>query len=192
MRNRLLAVATFCVLSMALSLIAQTTRPTDQHRLADVAKRFGTTPAGLEQLVKSQLGEPVVVDGDLIVGLHRDASGHVNGVQITSGATAVTLNRTPSKEKPALQYSRWDVTDAPNQLCCATDLDGDGRIDQMIVPTPGQSPPTILLRIGTAFLPATAVGGGQFKRPDYRLVSFDSAHHEWTEKNASSATQLAD
>jgi hypothetical protein len=38
----------------------------------------------MDRIVRQELGDPIVVDGDLIVGVRRDASGHVTCVQITT------------------------------------------------------------------------------------------------------------
>jgi hypothetical protein len=50
--------------------------------MAETAKEFGMTPEQLDRFVRQELGDPIVVDRDLIVGVRRDASGHVTCVQI--------------------------------------------------------------------------------------------------------------
>src|SRR5258705_13310749 len=84
---------------------AQTTQPTEVERFAQTAKDFGMTPAQLDRFVRRELGDPIVVDGDLILGVHRGPAGHVTTIQIMTPKRSVTFNRTPDEKNPGLRYS---------------------------------------------------------------------------------------
>jgi hypothetical protein len=157
---------------------AQVHQPTDAERLAQTAKDFGMTPEQLEQFIRKEMGDPVVVDGDLIVGVHRDAAGHVTAVQVTTPARSLKFNRVADAKNPGLRYSRADLTDTPN-MGVADDLDGDGRIDRVMLTPTGEKLPHILLRLGASFVQAKPVGDSKFQTDDGRTFAFDSAQHEW-------------
>jgi hypothetical protein len=156
----------------------QAQQPTDADRLAETAKKFGMTPEQLDQFVRRELGDPIVVDGDLIVGVRRDAAGHVTEVQITTPARNVKFNRVPDAKNPGLRYSRADLTETPN-IAAADDVDGDGRIDRMMLTPAGQKLPNILLRVGANFVQAKAVGDGKMQTADGKTLSFDAGQREW-------------
>jgi hypothetical protein len=163
-------------------LHGQTTRPADAQRLEETAKEFGMTPQELDRFVRQEVGDPIVVDGDLIVGVRRDANGRVSSVQITTPARDVRFNRSPDAKNPGLRYSRADLTDTPN-MAAADDIDGDGRIDRIMLTPPGQKMPNILLRIGADFVRAKPVGDGKMQTTDGRTFTFDASQHEWVAAN---------
>jgi hypothetical protein len=126
------------------------------------------------------LGDPIVVDGELIVGVHRDAAGHVSDVQITTPSRNVTFSLTPDEKHPGLRYVHADLKlpDRPN-FASADDIDGDGRIDRIMLTPPGEKRAHILLRIGAEFVQVQAIGGLKFKTADGRTFGFARQKHEW-------------
>jgi len=180
--KRKLALVTTTVLAIGLITFAraQTTAPADAERLAKTARAFRMTPEQLDRFIRRELGDPVVIDDDLIVGVRRDDAGRVTSVQITSPAREVRFNRNPDAQNPGLRYSRADadLTDTPN-VAAADDMDGDGTIDRIMLTPRGERLPHILLRIGTDFVQAKAVGDGAFRSTDGRTFRFDAAQHDW-------------
>lgn len=157
----------------------QTTKPTDAERLAATAKEFGMTPEQLDRFVRTELGDPIIVDGDLIVSIHRDDAGHVTAVSITTPQRSVAFNRQPDEKHPGLRYNDA-LPDKPNELSNADDLDGDGRLDMLLMPQPNAATAAILLRIGARFEPATALGERRFRvTTNGDEVRFDFARREW-------------
>ena len=159
---------------------SDTTRPADSQRITQTAKDFGMTPEQLAQFVRLQLGDPVVVDNGLIVGVKRDAGGHVATVVLHLPEQDVTFNRNADPMHHGLDYISANLTRTPN-LSTATDLDGDGRIDQIILTAPGEPHPHILLRIGVKFVDVTTIDGKRFKTADGHIFHFEFSRHEWVE-----------
>jgi hypothetical protein len=153
-RSRIIIGITTLALGLGAFLHGQTTQPADARRLEQTAKEFGMTPEQLDRFVREKLGDPIVVDGDLIVGVRNDANGHVSSVQVTTPARSVRFNRAPDAKNPGLRYSRADLTDIPKL-------------------------PNILLRVGADFVQAKAVGEGKMQTTDGRTFSFDASQHEW-------------
>lgn len=162
---------------------AQTTQPTDAERLAQTAKDFGMTPEQLDRFVRKELGDPVVIDKELIVGVQRDGAGHVRTIKINTPKRSLEFNQDSAEKRPGLQYVGGEI--APDAaFASATDLDGDARIDQVMLGKSAGARPTILLRIDNRFEPATAIGGLRFTLDsDGRTVVFDRAAHNWTTQN---------
>ena len=158
---------------------AQTSQPAQGDRLAQTAKDFGMTPEQLDRFVREELGDPVVIDKDLIVGVRRDDAGRVRTVKINTPKRSIEFNQDAVDQKPGLRYIGGGI--APDAaFASATDLDGDARVDQIMIQAAADAPPTILLRMDTRFEPATAVGGSRFKLDgDGRIVSFDRATRNW-------------
>ena len=179
------------VLSLALALFGvtrgQSTQPTDvdAERLAQTAKRFGMTPEQLDRWVRKELGDPVGIDGDLIVGVRRDATGRVDSVKINTRDRSVEFNREPGEKRPGIRYIGTGVT-AEGQFASATDFDGDGRVDQINLREPGANPDgVILIRVGDQFDRAgEALGDGRYKLAgDGRSVRFDHVARQWVEQH---------
>lgn len=176
---------------------AQATRPADAEHLARMAKDWGMTPEQFAQAAKDhgmtpqqydpwnrqQLGDPVVVDGGLAVGIHRDAAGRVRAVKVNTREHSIEFNREVDEKRPGMRYMGTDVT-AKGQFASATDLDGDGRIDQIILRESGQKPEgVILVRLDDRFeRAAEALGDGRYKLAgDGRTVRFDRSARQWIE-----------
>jgi hypothetical protein len=172
------AIAAFFVMARA-----QSTQPSSAERLEQTAKDFGITPEKLEKFVSEELGDPVVVEGDLAIGVHRNADGHVKTINISTPKRSLEFNVQPEEGRPGLQYIGGGI--APGvPFASATDIDGDVRVDQIIFRhSAGEDPAaSLLLRIGDRFVPATALGHGRFKlNDDGRTMKFDRATHEWLE-----------
>ena len=166
----------------AVALVrAQTARPDDALRPAQTAKNFGVTPEQLRRIAREELGEPVVIDDDLVVGVLRDEAGRVRTVKITTPRRIIEFNRDAGDQKPGLRYTGGEI--APDAaFASAMDLDGDARVDQILMLAAAGARPTILLRLDSRFEPATAVGGSRFKLDgDGRIVAFDHAARNWAE-----------
>jgi hypothetical protein len=200
MKHKVL-LASFVSAAVLLALAhAQSTQPSDGESLAQTAKRFGMTPEQyseriaqsakdfgmtpeqLDKFIKREMGEPVVVDDDLVVGIARDAAGHAKTVKISTHKRSVEFNRDADEKHPGMQYIGGEV--APNAaFASATDIDGDARVDLiMLRHAMDEEHTTILLRIGDGFEPAAAVGNHQFKlSSDQKTMRFDNSAHQWVE-----------
>lgn len=181
MNRNLILIGIAAVIGTLTFVYAQSSQPgTGAEQLEQTAKDFNMTPAQLDAFVRRELGDPVIIDGDMIVGVRRDATGHVTAVQISTPKREVTFNRAPDEKHSGLRYSRSDLTDTPN-ISSADDIDGDGRIDQIILTAPDQTLPHILLRIGATFTQVKPTGDGHFQTAEGGIVTFNFTQHEWME-----------
>jgi hypothetical protein len=163
---------------------AQTTQPSSAERLAQTAKDFGMTPEQFEKFFRKELGDPVVVDDELLVGIQRDAAGHVKTIKINTPKRSLEFNVRAEDGRPGLQYIGGEIApDVP--FASATDIDGDVRVDQIIIRHSVREDPNavLLLRVADRFEQAAGLGGHRFKlKADGRVVKFDLATHEWVEE----------
>jgi hypothetical protein len=182
-RAATLSAVAACAAALTIAR-AQGTRPAPpSDRLARTAKELGTTPERLRELVDKDLGDPVAVDDDLVVGVSRGADGHVRTVRVNTPKRSLEFNVRADDGRPGLQYIGGEASpDAP--FASATDIDGDARVDQIIIQRPVREglKVAILLRVGDRFEPARGVGEHRFKlEVDGRVMRFDRAGHEWAE-----------
>lgn len=183
--KHLVAISSLLAAAITLAVVrAQTTPPTDAERLSQTAKDFGMTTEQLEKFIRHEMGDPIIVDGNLVVGVHRDDAGHVKSVKISTPKRNLEFNRVVADGRPGLSYMGGEI--APGSLLAsATDLDGDARVDQLImVNVSGDTrTSTILLRVGDRYEPATALGEKRFNlQANGRTVTFDLNQREWVEQ----------
>jgi hypothetical protein len=160
--------------------LAQTTRPTASE-ISKAAALYPLTPDEFKDFLQLQIGEPILVDGDLIVGVKRDSQGHVKSLAVYTADRNVHFARHADSENAGLRYSTTYGDKPPAQLFNAADIDGDGRIDLLMSTDQASHEFNVFICVANEIVRVKSVRGG-FASSDGRRFTFDPAKHDFLEE----------